>query len=84
MRPSHKTPKDACPVCEYEVDRASGVNTDTPPQEGDLSICLRCAAVLVFDEDLHLGIFPDDDVKLLHPEDRAAIEAVRDAIRSTK
>jgi len=41
----------------------------------------RCAAVLVFDEDLRLSVLPEEDVKLLHPEDRATIEAVRDAIR---
>lgn len=78
---THETPQDKCPGCGYDFDRASGANTDSPPAEGDISICGRCAAVLVFDEDLRLSVFPEEDVKLLHPEDRAAIEAVRDAIR---
>jgi len=42
-----------CPSCSRVIDATSCVTDEeeTPPQEGDLSICGYCAEVLVFKDD---------------------------------
>lgn len=54
-------PKSACPTCGYEVDDASRPVNVNPgerdkPVPGDLSLCLKCGEVLVFQEDMHLSL----------------------------
>ena len=39
----------SCFSCGYRFDAASGVNTEEQPDPGSLSLCLRCAAIGVFD-----------------------------------
>jgi hypothetical protein len=46
----------ACPRCGTPVDAATGVfdARDGSPGPGDVTVCLYCAAVSVFDADLRL------------------------------
>lgn len=47
------TPKQNCPNCDYKMDRASpAFEEEAVPQEGDLSICIKCGQLLVFNTDL--------------------------------
>lgn len=40
-----------CPRCYHEMDQHSGLSDPgARPQPGDVTICIRCAAVLVFDK----------------------------------
>ena len=43
----------ACPACGHKLNAAS---SDQPcePVQGDLSVCIACATLLVFDADLSL------------------------------
>lgn len=43
-----------CPNCKKVSDMAYGPNSDDPPTPGDVSICLYCQSISVFDEDLIL------------------------------
>jgi ribosomal protein L40E len=44
-----------CPKCDYKMDRASHLTVDDiSPKGGDCSVCLRCGAVLMFNDDLSL------------------------------
>lgn len=45
-------PKQACPYCGYEFDTSASVYCSASPKPGDISICLNCAKVAVFDKDL--------------------------------
>lgn len=45
----HFTPTRRCPNCGYEVDGAMAVTGPEPPEDGDVSICINCAYVAVFD-----------------------------------
>lgn len=39
-----------CPTCGYAIDAATLLNYgDARPAAGDLSLCLNCGALLVFD-----------------------------------
>lgn len=42
--------KAACPDCGYEVDSAAeiGGDGDAQPEEGDLALCIRCAAMGIY------------------------------------
>lgn len=53
--------KIECPNCFHQMDRATCLSRpdNTPPQPGDVTICIRCAAVLVFND---VGVeAPDED-----------------------
>jgi hypothetical protein len=46
-------PDQACPRCGYKFDRASPAmpNTAATPSPGDISLCLDCGQILVFNDD---------------------------------
>lgn len=48
-----ETPTALCPACGHKIDRASSMD-DATPSAGDISICIRCAAVNLFAGDLTL------------------------------
>jgi hypothetical protein len=43
-----------CPYCAYELDAASTVPgvPDASPNSGDVTICIACAGVMIFQQDL--------------------------------
>jgi len=43
-------PRGSCPLCGYVFDAASDCYGKDRPKPGDLSLCLSCGAVLVFDD----------------------------------
>jgi len=53
MTPEFKThtvaPDAACPHCHHTLDAATGVESESAPSEGDISICWYCGNWLVFD-----------------------------------
>ena len=50
-----KLPECKCPYCQYNLSAASH-HSDALPSVGDLSVCIECAQLLVFDDDLMLRI----------------------------
>ncbi|MCY4471141.1 MAG: hypothetical protein OXC08_20690 [Thiotrichales bacterium] len=52
---THETAADACPWCGKVQDRASNADGKAgAPEEGDVSVCIRCAGACVFDAKLKL------------------------------
>ena len=49
----HRVPESHCPDCGYLMDR-SGTDDGSSPEPGDVSICIRCAAILCFTGNLCL------------------------------
>lgn len=52
-----KTPESSCPGCGCKMDMALSVSPDFPqqqPRPGDISICIKCGELLVFDRALSL------------------------------
>lgn len=84
-------PKSKCPVCGYEVDDASSMskaydiqdNRDFPVP-GDLSLCLRCGELLVFDQTMHLVQAGIDDFDGVNTKDLKAIEFIQAKIRKQR
>lgn len=55
-----------CPRCQYKMDAASCLEDETArPNEGDLTVCLNCGQVLVFDHEIEPTLpTPTDLAKL--------------------
>jgi hypothetical protein len=62
-----------CPTCGAPIDAARQVKGLGAPSPGDLTMCFRCAALLMFDEppavhamtDVELGALEDDEYEAL-------------------
>jgi hypothetical protein len=56
---STKIGDNACPACNYKVSAAAPAD-DKPgvPMPGDIVLCLNCAEVLQFTEDMDLKLCP--------------------------
>lgn len=49
-----RLPESRCPKCNQLLDAATSTEGDHHPSPGDISVCINCAEVLTFDEDLLL------------------------------
>lgn len=50
MKP-HKVNENAtCPHCGHRLDLATGIDHTLMPRPGDVSICIECASILIFDD----------------------------------
>jgi hypothetical protein len=57
-----RTPVTRCPVCGHKLDAATAVNGKRPPIPGAVSVCIRCSALLIFDQDLNLRKLAKQDL----------------------
>jgi hypothetical protein len=79
------TPPCRCPWCGHRFDAAMSANPDRPdaaPKPGDVSVCISCAQVLVFTDDLTLRASMPGEIELT-PALRRAQQAVRMLDRRT-
>lgn len=60
-RPHYKIPRQSCPECWHKVDVASVETSEAPPVEGDFSICVHCATILVWGE--HMKLRRPDEIE---------------------
>lgn len=53
MTNTHRTPESACLACGYRLTAAGSPDGSPiePPNEGDITVCLRCGAVMRFDSE---------------------------------
>jgi hypothetical protein len=71
----------SCPRCGYGVDAATAAYGNVQPKPGDVSICLNCAALMQFNDDLKLGPGPESLLDELPADKRRLIERGRRYIR---
>lgn len=73
----------ACPSCSYIhdalTDARGGVEKPSP---GDYTVCLNCAALLTFQDDLSIKLMSEEEKQLVNPEDMVFIHKVQSTIRS--
>ncbi|HWE97562.1 MAG TPA: hypothetical protein VG269_26640 [Tepidisphaeraceae bacterium] len=83
--PRHKIGGDElrCPMCRGQLDGASPVDAKQPepPREGDVTVCVYCAAVLAFDTKLRPQALPAQAVEALPDETQ---EGLRQAVARVK
>ena len=74
-------PPSPCPFCDRPNDVASEA-TGHSPGPGDVAVCLSCASVLVFSEDMHQRAMTKDEWDGLDPEFRDRLRFYQSAVRS--
>jgi hypothetical protein len=62
-----KVPKQLCPYCGYFFDRtAITKGLEQPPKEGDVSLCLKCCEIAIFNADLTVRKPTDAELAEIH------------------
>jgi hypothetical protein len=54
-----------CPYCGYLNNGFSAFEDDYDPSEGDISICVKCTRISLFEKDLTLKTVTSKDEKLI-------------------
>lgn len=73
-----RTPMNRCLVCGYEIDAASPTpdsSGSSTPEPGDIALCLKCAHVHIFADDLTLRA-PTGDEMVEIAGDRDMVRAI--------
>lgn len=82
--PKHDVNVSACPYCKAFLNAASNtLNESKSPEAGDLSVCLSCAEILIFDKDLKLAE-PSFEIYQKIFNDPALSSSLKDAQDSIK
>ena len=87
MKPIESVPtkKTACPCCGYVIDCAAcPERPGAKPRPGDLSLCLGCAEVLAFNQDMTLREATIEDLMQLSPQQQAELGRAQKFIRTVK
>ena len=80
-----KLDPDYCPKCGLLCDAAlDPEGSDSKPQQGDISICFKCAAILEFGKDLKLKVCSEDKINKLDTEILVQIVKIRSYILGNK
>lgn len=76
-----RLPLRLCPSCGTELSAATGVFDDeAKPEPDDPTVCMKCATVLRFTEDMSLVIYEDAGLRALPPEVRAQLTKAQEAV----
>jgi hypothetical protein len=77
-----KVPSSACPACKYVNDRATSLEDESlVPKAGDLSVCLNCGEIMIFNDDLTTRSVTLNDLAELPPEIHAHLDRMQRAVR---
>jgi hypothetical protein len=66
------------------MDAATPVDGDHQPSEGDLTICISCAQVLVFDDRLATRRPEQGELEAAYRRDPKAADGIRDVQRAIR
>lgn len=62
---SEKIVQSACLKCGYKIDGSAGIGCEGKPKAGDVSICIKCGNIAVFDDNLYVRKPTDIEQKAL-------------------
>ena len=78
MRGERRVPPSPCPCCAAVLDMSGDVFADGPPAgPGDFTLCVECAAILVFGSDMQLRVPRRSEVARLSPAHCDQLQAAR-------
>jgi len=79
------TTPSKCPTCNYELPAETCIkDANAKPKAGDLSVCLNCGEILVFDPDLKLRMPTISDVMSWDADLFKQVSAAQKLIRQTR
>lgn len=76
-----RLPKVACPHCDHPLDAATRVGDNFRPKPGDITICLKCSEILVFQPDMTVRLAFLNDLLNLPKEEARLLEKGQALIR---
>lgn len=77
-------PKTRCLECGHDFDRASDVIAKNKPTPGDVSLCIECANIAMFDDDLTLRSITEREIARLPLLILSQMQAARAAVLLNK
>lgn len=78
-------PWSTCPVCGYRFDSATHLlDKNARPGPGDLSLCMKCGELMVYQKDMTLIQANLDDVTGLELEQFLMLDAAQKMIREKR
>jgi hypothetical protein len=80
---THVTKELKCPTCGNIMDRATCFHDSEahPPKEGDISVCIKCADVMVFNKEGTMREATINDLLALDSSAQMHLELAQRAIR---
>lgn len=82
--PMSRVPESPCPSCGHVMNGATDPDDlDAVPVPGDATVCINCAALLVFGPELQLGLMSPADLggSGLGHDERMRLAAIQQVIR---
>jgi len=74
---------DLCPHCGAYLDAATDAEkVEALPTPGDICLCLQCAGICLWNEDMWLEKAPPDFLETLCPGHRSLVERAQELIRT--
>lgn len=71
-------PSSPCTNCGKQLDGATSVDCDAPPDPGDMTVCIYCGHLMAFNEDLQLrDLTPAEQINVAGDERILAIQGAR-------
>jgi hypothetical protein len=87
MPATNRLPQSTCRRCEAVLDHATAVHgggfgPNDAPEPGDVTVCVACGTVSVFDEDRQLRAPTDEEIEEIaaHPDLVHMILAIQQAL----
>jgi hypothetical protein len=82
----HALPESHCPWCGYTIDAVTclderGNEHDKMPQPGDLTVCVKCAHICAFADDLTLRTPTDTELEGMPTALMRLLSKVQAAVR---
>jgi hypothetical protein len=71
-------PMQHCPACLAPLNRATAAEGKRGPRAGDLNVCIKCAAVSMYDDTLKLRSVNDTEMAALAVVDPNAWQRIKD------
>lgn len=84
MKETFTHPHARCPWCRTKLDAASDPVGDATPKPGDLSVCINCAAMLTFGDDLKLRALSAKEIAALPIDTARELVRYAMAVRTLK
>lgn len=85
-----RVPASECPTCRNVMDAATGIGTPGAgpkrPEPGDITICLCCGTLLVYDLEMQL-VFPPEDIRKqieADPDYKAFLDTIGKALEKIR
>lgn len=82
MKKNHLLEKTVCPDCKNLLSAATNIGSDESiqPKPNDLTICVYCASILIYNKDFSLRRATDSDLDSLDASTLSSLQKAKVAV----